>query len=98
MAQRVKTDWVLLATIGVLVVFGLVRPALKAATVASPAGKGGALNVVADGPVPLPGAATTPMLEAPRNDERLAGVRAIAKENPAAVANIVRGWVKGEAA
>jgi flagellar M-ring protein FliF len=37
------------------------------------------------------------MLEAPRNDQRLAGARAIAKENPAAVASIVRGWVKGEA-
>ena len=87
-----------LALVALAIVFGLVRPALKAAAAAPSAGKGGALNVVADGPVPLPGAATTPMLEAPRNDERLAGARAIAKENPAAVANIVRGWVKGEAA
>ena len=40
--------------------------------------------------------AGTPMLEAPRVAEHLATARNVAKENPAAVANIVRGWVKAE--
>jgi flagellar M-ring protein FliF len=105
-----QQDWVMdllrtaatpaaLVLVALMILFGLVKPALKAATeVVSPvAAPGNNVNVVADEAVALPGA-TTPMLEAPRNDERLAGARAIAKENPAAVANIVRGWVKGEAA
>jgi flagellar M-ring protein FliF len=33
-----------------------------------------------------------------RNADRLAGARQLAKENPVAVANIVRGWVSKEAA
>ena len=106
-----QQDWVMdllrtaatpaaLVLVALMILFGLVKPALKAATeVVAPAGAaaGGNVNVVADEAVALPGA-TPPMLEAPRNDERLAGARAIAKENPAAVANIVRGWVKGETA
>jgi flagellar M-ring protein FliF len=39
-----------------------------------------------------------PALEAPRISSQLEGARLLAKENPAAVANIVRGWVKGETA
>jgi flagellar M-ring protein FliF len=38
------------------------------------------------------------MLEAPRNNERLVSARAVAKQNPAAVASIVRGWVNGSEA
>jgi flagellar M-ring protein FliF len=103
-----KQDWLIdllrtsvtptaLVLVALLIVFGLVRPALKATLAAAPAaGKAARLNVVADEPLALPGNAA-PMLEAPRNDQRLAGARAIAKENPAAVASIVRGWVKGEA-
>jgi flagellar M-ring protein FliF len=50
--------------------------------------------MVADDAVALPGAA--PQLEAPRASVHLASARAVAKENPAAVANIVRDWVNGE--
>jgi flagellar M-ring protein FliF len=85
-----------LVLVAMMFVFGFVRPALKAAQPA-PAARGGNLNVVADEPVALPGG-TAPLLEAPRSDERLVTARQIAKDNPAAVANIVRGWVKGEAA
>jgi len=86
-----------LVLVAMMFVFGFVRPALKA-TLPAPAAaaRGGNLSVVADEPVALPGGAT-PMLEAPRTDERLVTARQIAKDNPAAVANIVRGWVKGEA-
>lgn len=86
-----------LVLVAMMFVFGFVRPALKAAQPApATAARGNNLNVVADEPVALPGG-TPPMLEAPRTDERLVTARQIAKDNPAAVANIVRGWVKGEA-
>jgi flagellar M-ring protein FliF len=38
-----------------------------------------------------------PQLEAPARDDRLVMARALAKENPAAVANIVRSWVAKDA-
>jgi flagellar M-ring protein FliF len=82
--------------VSLLIVLGLVRPALKAAVPAS-AGRGAKLNVVADEPLALPAGGAQPMLEAPRNEERLAGARAMARDNPAAVASIVRHWAKGEA-
>lgn len=100
-----KQDWLIdlvrsgatpaaLVLVALMIVFGFVRPALKAAMPA-PAARSHGLNVVADNPVALPGAPVAPMLEAPRASAHLQGARAIAKENPAAVANIVRGWVKG---
>jgi flagellar M-ring protein FliF len=74
-----------------LIVFALVRPALQAA--AKPAPPASArLHMVADEPLQ----ATAPALEAPRSIAQLDDARAIAKQNPAAVANIVRTWVKGE--
>jgi flagellar M-ring protein FliF len=85
-----------LTLVALMLIFGLVKPALKAAQ--SPAGKrGGQLDAVADDVLPLPGA-TKPVIELPRTNEKLEGVRALAKQNPAAVANIVRGWVSGEPA
>jgi flagellar M-ring protein FliF len=100
-----KQDWLIdlvrsagtpaaLVLVALIILFGFVKPALKAATPAAPA-QGGKLNVVADDAVALPGGAP-PMLEAPRVDANLATARSVAKENPAAVANIVRGWVNGE--
>ena len=41
---------------------------------------------------------TIKTIAAPKSSEHLASARQLAKENPAAVANIVRGWVSGEAA
>ena len=84
-----------LAVLGLLVFFGLLRPALNAALAQSaPAGPGAKLTEVVDGPVDLPG---LPALPAPQRSEHLDGARALAKENPAAVASIVRGWVNGDA-
>jgi flagellar M-ring protein FliF len=39
-----------------------------------------------------------PALEAPRENRKLDSARQLAKDNPAAVANIMREWVNGEAA
>jgi flagellar M-ring protein FliF len=83
-----------LALVGLAVVFGMIRPALKAA-LAPPQTKGTQLDAVVDDDNLLPG---TPALEAPRNNTRLDQARLLAKDNPAAVANIVRGWVSGEVA
>ncbi len=81
-----------LALIGVLVFFGLIRPTLKAALAPRPAAAPGAkLSAVVDDTQELPA------LPAPKSTQHLAGARALAKDNPAAVAGIVRGWVNGEA-
>ena len=85
-----------LALIGLLVFFGLVRPALKAALAPPPAL-----------PAPEPGAQLAeivddtnelPALPAPKSATHLASARQLAKDNPAAVAGIVRGWVTSGAA
>ncbi len=102
-----KQDWLIdlvrsgatpaaLVLVALMILFGFVKPVLKAAApaAAGPAA-GGKLNVVADNAVALPGG-SPPMLEAPRTAEHLANARSVAKENPAAVANIVRDWVKAE--
>lgn len=93
-----------LALVALFALFGLVRPALK--TVLAPPAKGGRLDaVVADAetlpPVEnaAPAAPAAPAaLEAPAMQGKLEAARALAKDNPAAVANIMRGWVNGEAA
>ncbi len=89
-----------LAFIGLLVVFGLVRPALKAAMAPPPPAPGATLDAVVDDDQALPGlpAPDIKALAAPQSNERLEAARQMAKDNPAAVANIVRGWVSGEPA
>ncbi|MBC8055259.1 MAG: hypothetical protein H7Y61_01635, partial [Rhizobiales bacterium] len=52
---------------------------------------GSTLTAIVDDPQHLPA------LPAPKSVEHLAHAKALAKENPAAVAGIVRGWVSGEA-
>ena len=81
-----------LGLIGVLVFFGLIRPTLKAALAPPPPPAPGAtLSAVVDDPQVLPA------LPAPKRAAQLQDARALAKDNPAAVAGIVRGWVNGEA-
>jgi flagellar M-ring protein FliF len=89
-----------LAFIALLVVFGLIRPAMRAVNPPPVPEPGATLDAVVDDDQALPGlpAPNVKSLEAPRNTDRLDQARALAKENPAAVANIVRGWVSGEAA
>ena len=85
-----------LVAIGLLIFFGLIRPALNAALAPPPPPEpGDNLSAVVDDPQELPAVAALP---APQRSENLDAARALAKENPAAVAGIVRGWVNGEAA
>ncbi len=90
-----------LALLGMLLVFGVIRPALKPAFVAAADKKKGASldEVVADDTsmAALPTPAETLALAAPAHTQ-LDHVRAMAKSNPAAVANVLRGWTSGEAA
>jgi len=85
-----------LAAVALVVVATLLRPALMALLAPpTPAAPGSALNeVVEDDPRPTPLAA----LAGPEANLKLEAARAMAKSNPAAVANIVRGWVNGETA
>lgn len=84
-----------LAFVALLVFFGMVRPALKASLApAKPAAAptGNNLQAVVDDPQDLPA------LPAPKSSAHLSGAKALARENPAAVAGIVRNWVSGESA
>jgi len=83
-----------LAFVALLVFFGLVRPALKASLApARPvAAPGNNLQAVVDDPQVLPA------LPAPKSAAHLTGAKTLARDNPAAVAGIVRTWVNGEAA
>jgi len=86
-----------LVLVALIAVFGMVRPAIRAAMLAPPAPeKGSQLDAVVDEDNLLPNPGARPALEAPETDQRLVVMRAMAKENPAAVANVVRGWVSGE--
>jgi flagellar M-ring protein FliF len=100
-----------LALLALIVVFGAVRPAIKAAAPEPPAEK---VDAVVDDANALPGAdgeaagelaaaAAAHALPAPdpANDPlnlKLEEARRLAKENPAAVANIMRGWLAKDSA
>ncbi len=85
-----------LALVALLVFFGLVRPTLKAALAPPPAPPapepGSTLSTVVDDDQ------TLPALPPPKSAEYLERARTLAKQNPAAVAGIVSGWVNGDAA
>jgi flagellar M-ring protein FliF len=93
-----------LALVALVVVFTLIRPAVKAATtttLAVPSPVGGQLDAVVADDEELPelaGPGGTLALEESKVNTKLEAARILAKENPTAVANIVRGWVSGEAA
>jgi flagellar M-ring protein FliF len=84
-----------LTLVAILVFFGLVRPAVKSAFVARPAQlarPGMRIDaMVDDEPAPA-------QLAAPAYLRQIEGAKALAKDNPAAVAGIVRGWVGGNEA
>lgn len=85
--------------LGALVLFGVVRPALKSAI--RPAGSRKQVDaMLAEEP-------ERPLLAAPKKDEppvptsgelALEDARKLTRENPAAVASIVKNWINGEAA
>jgi flagellar M-ring protein FliF len=86
--------------VALLAVFMLIRPTLKKLLEAPVPAPGSQLNVVAGNDVAgaLPGPGNVPALAGPRTDERLDHARSFAKQNPQAVASIVKGWVGGEPA
>ncbi|WP_088281828.1 flagellar basal-body MS-ring/collar protein FliF [Ideonella sp. A 288] len=102
----VRAGAVPLALMGValLLVFAVIRPALKQGELpetdaeAEAAAKG--LDAVVDDTQALPGpdGAEMAALEPPKVNKKLEDARMLARENPSAVASIVRGWVSGEAA
>jgi len=96
-----------LALVALGVIFGVIRPAVKQALAPPPApeaaaeaGKGQQLDAVVDDAQALPGpdGLALPALEAPTQNAKLEAARKLARENPQAVANIMREWVSGEVA
>ena len=91
-----------LTAVGLMLLLGLVRPALKALPAAAPAPRLAqpaqlALDAVVDDTQALPGAtATEPLaLSAPKTEQHLVDARTLAKDNPQAVANLMRTWMEG---
>jgi flagellar M-ring protein FliF len=87
-----------LALVALVVVFKLIKPAmtqLLAPPPPPPAPEPGSQldEVVGDSPRPA-----LPAPEAPQYASKVEAARAMARQNPAAVANIVRGWVNNEKA
>lgn len=89
-----------LSLVALLVFFGMIKPSLKAALEPAVPVPGSTIETSVNDVEALPGVPLQQMqvLEAPRDAARLEAARTLAKENPAAVANIVRGWVNGQAA
>lgn len=95
-----------LVAVALIAVFGMVRPALRAANPPPPApaegkdAEGNELHAVVDDENQLPalGHGGLPALEAPLTNDKLERARLLARENPIAVANIMRSWMTGEAA
>jgi flagellar M-ring protein FliF len=86
-----------LALVATFVFFGMVRPAVKAALKPAPLpAPGSQVNAVVDDGAALPAPGGAPKLEAPKTARQLEEARVLAKQNPAAVAGIVRGWVSGD--
>ena len=81
-----------------IAVFGMIRPAIKAAAPLPPAEKTETVDEVVDDAELLPGADGMPKLEAPLHNEKLDRARLLARDNPVAVANIVRDWMEGQTA
>ena len=85
-----------LVLVALLVLFGLVRPGLKAVTAPPPAlPPGSKLNAVADETPALPMQVALP---APRAAEQLESAKQLARQNPEAVAGILRSWVGSDQA
>ncbi|QXZ09039.1 flagellar M-ring protein FliF [Comamonas sp. Y33R10-2] len=82
-----------LALFGALVLLGLVRPLIKA----SKAVPGTQLNAIEGEALERPAlAAPVTDLSPTKEQERMNQARGLAKQNPIAVANIVKTWINGE--
>jgi flagellar M-ring protein FliF len=84
--------------IALIAVFGMIRPAIKAAAQPKPEEPAETVSEIVDDQELLPTADGMPRLEAPLHNEKLDRARALARDNPVAVANIVRDWMAGQTA
>jgi len=91
---------------GALVLLGVIRPALNALAQPVPARESGATTAAAldaleseppDRPMLSAPAATAQAPEATPGELALEDARKLTRDNPAAVANIVKSWINGEA-
>jgi flagellar M-ring protein FliF len=80
-----------------LVLFGLVRPALRPPKLNAEAVEGTGLNALENENPERPALSAPGKSNEPRPEElRLEEARTLARENPMAVANILKTWVNGE--
>jgi flagellar M-ring protein FliF len=95
-----------LAIVALGLIFGAIRPAIQAArpqpvedAQAAAEAAVAQLDAVVDDGLALPGteAGMLPALESPQENAKLEAARRLARDNPQAVANIMREWVTGEA-
>jgi flagellar M-ring protein FliF len=86
-----------LTLVALVVVTKLIRPTLTAMLAPPPSEPGNKLDELVDDAPALPPPAPPAIFPPPGQGGRVDAARAMAKANPAAVANIVRGWVNGEA-
>lgn len=84
--------------IALIAVFGMIRPAIRAAAPMAAESSTESVSEVVDDDELLPGISGMPRLEAPVHNEKLDRARTLARDNPVAVANIVRDWMAGETA
>ena len=90
---------VALALVALVIVSKLIRPALTAVLAPPPpAAPGSQLNEVVADATELQAPEVQAALPAPGQTDRAEAARVMARNNPAAVAHIVRGWVNGETA
>jgi flagellar M-ring protein FliF len=75
-----------LVVLGLMVIFGMIRPALRKPPATEPIRAGASTVVANDVALPAPSAVAVP--GGPQED-----LIRLARENPATVANVVRGWV-----
>ena len=88
-----------LAFVALLIVMTMIRPALKTLFAPPPPPEPGSqVDAVVDDVQQLPDGSSsqTLALEAPKVNDKLVSARQLAKDNPAAVANMVRTMINGE--
>ncbi|MGA1316394.1 MAG: flagellar basal-body MS-ring/collar protein FliF [Rubrivivax sp.] len=87
-----------LAFVALLIVLTTIRPALKSLLAPPPPPPGTNLDTVIDDNALLADETSRPALPSPEHAQRLEDARALARENPVAVANIIRSMINGEQA
>jgi len=86
-----------LSLVALLLVFGVIRPALRPEPPPEPETPPATLDAVVDDTeaLPAPDQAEQNAAEVKQVELRLTDAREMSKQNPAAVANILRGWMDG---